>query len=586
MDMNKLCHNKLKLHIANLISESLTEFIDDLNILLIYSKIGITPDWKYGHYAFPCFNLDAKIKMSSNEIAAKVKDTIRISDCIENIEAKGPYVNFQLSSKGLGFYIGDEVLNGDYFNYQFFDTIPRTMIEYSQPNTHKELHVGHMRNLCLGDALIKIHKYCGYDIISSTFPGDVGTHVAKCLWYLMYINTEPIPQIDKGAWLGSLYSKAHIKLEDEKDPQLIEDYKKQISLILSQIEKKEGKFYELWLTTREWSIQLMNEIYEWAEVTFDKWYWESEVDSQSVKYIKENLQNGVFIESNNTIGVDLTEYNLGFCMLIKSDGNGLYATKDLELARRKFNDYKIEKSVYIVDKRQSYHFSQVFKVLELLGFKFATNCFHLGYDYVELPSGAMSSRKGNIVPLMDLIEQMRNTIKKYYLDKYLDEMTDPEITSITEMISKGAIRYGMLKIDPNKKIIFDMMEWLKLDGDSGPYLQYTLVRINSVIQKININNNIIHDWSLLSEEIEVNILFKMSEFNGQIVLSCIEYKPNILCNYLYELCKMFNNYYNSVSIKNTTDSTLQLTRLMLIKCLKQILSKGFELVGIPIPMKM
>jgi arginyl-tRNA synthetase len=486
----------------------------------------------------------------------------------------------------LGESIAESFLSKEFFNKKLLSEQPKTMIEFSQPNTHKELHVGHMRNLCLGDSLIRLHKYCGFDIISSTFPGDVGTHVAKCLWYLKYYNTEAIPQENKGAWLGSLYTKGHLKLESQADLEQIEINKKQISEILSQLEKKQGEFYDIWKETREWSIELMRKVYKWADVNFDCWYWESEVDSESVEYVKSNLGNGLFIKSEGAIGVDLTNFNLGFCLLLKSDGNGLYATKDIELARRKFEDYKIEKSIYIVDKRQSHHFSQVFKVLELMGFQNAKNCYHLEYDYVELPDGAMSSRKGNIVPIMTLINQMDDTVTKNYLQRYIGDWSQEEIESTSDIISKGAIKYGMLKIDPNRKIVFDMNEWLKIDGDSGTYLQYTYARINSLIMRVSNDETEKSNWSLLNEDIEKRIFIKLSEFNTIVVQSCIEYKPNYLCNYLYDLCKLYNSYYNAFSIKKTENLILKNSRLALTNCVLIVLDKGLDLLGIPVPKRM
>jgi arginyl-tRNA synthetase len=463
---------------------------------------------------------------------------------------------------------------------------PKTMIEYSQPNTHKELHVGHMRNICLGDALIKLHRYCHYDIISATFPGDMGTHVAKCLWYLYYHNTQPQPAENKGAWLGSMYSLGHQLLETEEKTPQGEINKKQLSEILTQLESGSGEFYDLWKTTKEWSVELMNQVYNWAGVHFDAWYWESEVDESSVALAREYYNKGVFIESQGTIGVDLSEYNLGFCMLLKSDGHGLYATKDIELARRKFVDYKIEKSVYIVDKRQAHHFSQVFKVLEIMGFENAKNCYHLQYDYVELPDGAMSSRKGNIVPIMALIDQMHAAVKKDYLDKYKGEWEQEEIEQTAEIISKGAIKYGMIKIDPSRKIVFDMKEWLKIDGDSGPYLQYTYARINSLVKKLTDEVKASPDWSVLNEDLELQLMVKLSEFNNHAVQACLEYKPNTLCTYLYELCKLFNNFYNVHNIRRTEDEVVKSSRVALTKCVAITLKKGLELLGIGVPDRM
>lgn len=584
--MNIINHDTIKLRLAEVIQQATSNLNSSLSVDSIYAQLGMPPDTNFGHYAFPCFGLSKELKAAPNKIAEQVSGAISANDIADNIQAVGPYVNFKLSSKFLGESVAEEVLSGQLFKRKTLSNPPKTMIEYSQPNTHKELHVGHMRNICLGDSLIKLHQYCGFDIISSTFPGDVGTHVAKCLWYLKYHNREPIPSAEKGAWLGTLYTKGHLKLESEEGTPQAEESKKQLSEILTQLENQQGEFYDLWKETREWSIELMQKVYNWANVEFDRWYWESEVDVPSVGYVNNNLDNGVFVKSEGAVGVDLSAYNLGFCMLLKTDGHGLYATKDVELARRKFEDFKIEKSVYIVDKRQAHHFAQVFKVLELLGFENAKNCYHLEYDYVELPDGPMSSRKGNIVPIMDLIEQMHETVKQNYLQKYVADWEQSEIESTADIISKGAIKYGMIKIDPSRKIVFDMKEWLKIDGDSGTYLQYTYARMNSLIKKISDEALAKHDWSTLNEEVEKNIMVKLSEFNGQVVQACLEYKPNIICTYLYELCKLYNSFYNLLSIKKTEDETLKSSRLALTKCVAITLSKGLELMGIPVPERM
>ncbi len=584
--MNINNHNKVKLQLAGIIQEVfLTAEIEE-PLQDIYNSIGFPPDAALGHYTYPCFNLSKKLRNAPNKISEQLAKGFTAGEVIDSVQSVGPYINFKIKSSFLGRVTCDEIENGQMFERHLIDAPPKTMIEYSQPNTHKELHVGHMRNLCLGDALIKLHRYCGYDIISATFPGDVGTHVAKCLWYFRYHNTEKVPVENKGTWLGSLYTKGHLQLEqDEGTPREAEN-KKQLSEILTQLEAQKGEFYDLWKSTKEWSVELMNQVYEWAGVHFDRWYWESDVDVSSTELARKYFEKGVFIESQGTIGVDLSEYNLGFCMLLKSDGHGLYATKDIELARRKFDDFHIEKSVYIVDKRQAHHFAQVFKVLEIMGYENAKKCYHLQYDYVELPDGAMSSRKGNIVPIMKLIDNMHEVVKKDYLNKYIGEWDQSEIDSTADIISKGAIKYGMIRIDPSRKIVFDMKEWLKIDGDSGPYLQYTYARINSLVKKLADEIKAGHDWSVLAEETELQLMVKLSEFNNQVVQACNEYKPNVLCNYLYELCKIFNNFYNVLNIRRTEDEVLKSTRVELTKCVAITLKKGLSLLGIPVPERM
>ncbi len=541
----------------------------------IYKLITPTPEQAMGNYAFPCFQLSKILKKAPPKIAEELQKLFE--DC-DGLVAKnfGPYLNFFIENNLIGSTVFVPILSGDYFKLKLSEKTPKTMIEYSQPNTHKEMHVGHMRNLCLGNTLIKMHKYCNYNIISTTYPGDMGTHVAKTLWYLTKHNKEPIPSTNKGAWLGKVYTKAYLKLEDEKG----------LTKILKELEDKNSESYKLWRETREWSLTLMKDVYKWAQVEFDQWYFESEVDESSLKLVKEYLDKGLFVKSDGAVGMDLNSDNLGFCLLLKSDGHGLYATKDLELARRKFQDLNIDHSIYIVDVRQSLHFKQVFKTLEYMGFPQAKQCFHLAYDFVELPDGAMSSRKGNIVPLQELVSNMQAMIKKEYLDRYQGSWDETEILSTAHTVALGAINYGMLKVDPNKKIVFDMKEWLKLDGESGPYLQYVYARINSLLTKMEANPIGDCNWNALTQNVEKELIFKLTYFNHIVQLSVEQYKPSYLCSYLYDVAKLFNHFYAECSIQNAESAEIKIARLSLAKVVSLIIKNGLALLGIPVPNRM
>jgi arginyl-tRNA synthetase len=573
-----------KNEIASLISTKVTKtFSIQLGPEKIYSLLGTPPTKEAGDIAFPLFILAKEVKSNPALAAKKLQESFDLlPKFILKIEAQGPYLNFFLNFDEVAKVLLPEIIQGDFFKRKLSVNTPKTMIEFSQPNTHKELHVGHMRNLCLGDSLIRLHRYCGFDIISSTFPGDVGTHVAKCLWYLKFHYQGEIPKDRKGAWLGTLYSSAHNKLEEERGTEKEEKNREQLTLILKQLEKKEGEYFDLWKTTREWSIELMKKIYEWAGVHFDVWYWESEVDSDSVKLARDYQKKGLFKEDQGCVGVDLSEYKLGFCMLLKTDGNGLYATKDIELARRKFQDFKIEKNIYVVDKRQEHHFKQVFKVLELMGFENASKCFHLQYDFVELPDGAMSSRKGNIVPLESLIENMVKMIKEKYLNRYKNEWSDHQIEDTAQIVAKGAIKYGMTKIDPNKKIVFDMEEWLKLDGESGPYAQYAYARINSMLIKLGRSESC--DFKLETDQ-EKNLVSVLMNFNTIAQQATEHYRPSLLTAYLYDLGRAYNSFYADCPVASSTGVTRE-TRLALSESTALVMKKGLELLGIEAPERM
>ena len=557
----------------------------------IYNQLVDPPNTDLGHLAFGCFILAKSLKKAPAAVAIELKSALKQIVGVTSIEAAGPYVNFKFSAQTFAEKVVLPAVKKDLFKLKLTDKNPKSMIEFSQPNTHKEIHVGHMRNLCLGDSLIKILRYSGNEIISSTFPGDVGTHVAKCLWYIknhvgLAVLKEKSKLQDRGEWLGQMYSAANIKLEDEAKTEKFETNKKQLTEILKQLESGHGEFYDLWKETRQWSIELMESVYRWAGVTFDQWYWESDVDAASVKMVKKYFAEGKLIESQGAIGLDFESEKLGFCMLLKSDGTGLYASKDIELARRKFEDYKIEKSIYVVDVRQALHFKQVFKALEVLGFSQAKNCFHLQYNFVELPDGAMSSRKGNIIPLMDLVSQMKNHVKEEYLSRYEGEWPETEVELVADAVAKGAIKYGMLRQDTNKKIVFDMAEWLKLDGESGPFIQYSYARINSILGKFLVNEVKDFDGSLLIDPSETKLMQHLMNFNTLVMSAADHYKPALLCTYLYETAKKFNVFYHECSIGKAENEDLKKARLALASATANILKQGLELLGIPVPERM
>lgn len=559
----------------------------------IYKALVEPPNPDMGHLAFGCFILSKNLKKSPTQVATELKNAIGPVDVTSSIEAAGPYLNFKFTPKVLAEHTVKAVLSGQTFKAALTADAPKTMIEYSQPNTHKEIHVGHMRNLCLGDSLVRLLRRSLGDgqIISSTFPGDVGTHVAKCLWYIEnHVGLEVLDRKRqdpaRAEWLGQMYSAGNIRLEDEANtPALYEKNKAQLTEILKQLEAKSGRYFDLWKETREWSKQLMEQVYKWAGVEFDRWYWESEVDSDSVKTIKKYYEEGKLIESQGAIGLDFSADNLGFCMLLKTDGTGLYATKDIELARRKFEDFKIQKSIYVVDMRQALHFKQVFKALELLGFEQAKDCYHLQYNFVELPDGAMSSRKGNIIPLTDLVNRMKAHVKSEYLQRYKDEWSAEEVESVADTVAKGAIKYGMLRQDTNKKIVFDMNEWLKLDGESGPFIQYSYARINSLSKKIGAAPADF-DGSLLSHESEIKLMQHLMNFNSTVLFAAENYKPSALCTYLYETAKKFNSFYHDCSIGQADTPQLRESRLALSAATGRILKEALALLGIPVPERM
>ncbi|MGA4605016.1 arginine--tRNA ligase [Pseudoalteromonas maricaloris] len=560
--------------------------INSLNISDIYGALTEPPTPDLGDFAFPCFSLSKVLRKSPINIAEEMSALLNKGNINYKAENFGPYINFTFTPSYLFNEVVEEVNSKRFFTKKLTDKQSKIMVEYSQPNTHKELHVGHMRNLCLGNAIVKIKKYCDQNVVATTYPGDVGTHVAKCLWFMKYHNTETLPDSrkEKAEFLGKLYTKGNLKLEEERGTNKESANREALTNILMQLKNKKGEFYDLWLETREWSIELMKEVYSWSDVEFDHWFFESEVDAPSIAYVNKLYEQGVLVKSDGAIGMDLNEDNLGFCMLIKSDGTGLYATKDVELAKCKFEDFNIDENIYIVDNRQSLHFKQVFKVLENVGFKQAKDCYHLQYEMVELPDGAMSSRKGNIIPVQSLIEEMERKIVSDYLSRYEGEWSAEKIGETAKIISNGAIKYGMLRVDNNRKIVFDLDEWLNLDGETGPYIQYTVARAKSILDKYSTNE--LNNYKVLETKSEKALMVKISRFND-VVLACHEKnKTFMLTGYLYELAKLFNSFYANNKIGSLSDEAIKQSRLKLVNAVYYTLEYGLGLLGIKCPDRM
>lgn len=583
-----MMHNKIKRSLAKILYNASLELYPHLHVTEeeLYALLVMAPRIDLGHFTFPCFSYAKLLKTSPAAVALNFSKKIKEKVHITRADPMGPYLNIKINIQVWGETI-DDILSGTYFKRCLIKKPSKIMIEFSQPNTHKILHVGHLRNICLGNSLVKLNQYLDHDVVSATYLGDLGTHIAKCLWYInsharhKYQNLTGT-EAQKGTWLGEIYEMACNALEDENTDQ----NKKQLTLILKEITKRSGTFFVMWKKTRAWSLSLLREIYEWGDIQFDHWFFESKVDAPSIKLIDNYYKNNILIKDQGAIGIDLSDEQLGFCMLLKSDGTGLYSTKDIQLAKIKFEEFNIEKNIYIVDKRQSYHFQQIFNVLKKIGFPYADQCYHLAYDVVELSDGPLSSRKGHTLPLKEVITLMEERITLNFLQKYRTLWPEEEIRDTARILANGALKYGMLRIDNSRKIIFNIDQWLNLNGETGPYLQYVSVRINSLCEKNNFNIQDPVDWSTLTSPYEEELLVKLNFFNDMIERSGAQLKTMIPCAYLYELGKSFNVFYAHCSISKSESKSLKFSRLALAYAVGKIIKKGLNLLGISTPRRM
>ena len=547
------------------------------------------PNPEMGDYALPCFSFAKSLRRSpikiAEELADKLQTYLNHDSSVTAIQAVGPYLNFTVSAVVMAETVLPDIFLGTYFKAPSKIALERVMIEYSQPNTHKGFHVGHMRNVALGDSLCRIYKYNGYEVVGVNYIGDVGAHIAKCLWFFRNHNTDTPPEHFRGEWLGELYTQAVKKLDDAQGQEKIK-FQQEVSQILQKLEAKDKEFTREWKMTREWSLKDFYEIYEWLDVNFDHIFYESEVDEEGRKIVLEGEQNGTFERSEGAIGINLEEENLGFFMLLKSDGNTLYATKDLALAQRKFDEFGVKRSIYVVGAEQTLHFKQVFATLKRMGYVQVGQCFHLPYALVMLPEGKMSSRAGNVILFSQLRKEIIESIQSTHLAEHREDWSQLELNETAQKIAVAAIKYGMLNQDSNKQIVFSMKDWLISEGDTGTYLVYAYVRIRSIGRQISREVSSDVDFSLLVHPNEKKLLRQMLDFNRTVYNSGEQYRPSLLARMLYEFSKNFSRAYNTCSVKHAETAQLQAARLLLFHCVAETLLQGLHLLGITPPERM
>ena len=588
--------------------EAMSGGVCSLSAVEIAALIERPPDQELGDFALPCFRFARETKKRPEEVSAALvanfhpkdsSDSQKVEFWVASLSTHGAFLNIKIKSTSLATYFLNRVFDQTHPYFEVFRHSEtrrqaRVMIEHSQPNTHKEFHVGHTRNVCLGDSLVRLFRYCGYTVIAANYPGDEGTHIAKCLWYIRS-QAKEAPEQRRGAWLGQMYAEAS-KTISSQTGEIKENTDREVSGILRAIEERQGEIFEQWKLTRQWSLENFYEIYRWLGVSFDHYFFESELSAESQAIVEEYYQKGVFILSEGAIGIELKDFKLGFLLLRKRDGNTLYATKDLALARRKFKDFGVKRSLYVVAHEQNLHFKQVFKTLELMGFEQSKDCFHLSYGMVVLPEGKMSSRDGNTFSFSQLSEAVSSSIRES-MAKHSADWDEAELSDTVRRLSAGAIRYGMVGTDPAKNVVFNVDDWVSFDGDSGPYMMYSYARIKSILRKaveggfvdqndVDACNGKRSDFSLLTDKEESQLLLHLYDFPKTVVAACEQYKPSLLAHFLFQSCQNFNRMYAKLSVLKAETAELRLARLSLLVAFSNILKEGLDLLGIEPPERM
>ncbi len=498
-------------------------------------------------------------------------------------------------------------INADehYGEKKITDESPLVMIEYSSPNTNKPLHLGHVRNNLLGWSLSQIIAANGNKVVKTNIVNDRGIHICKSmLAWLRYGNGEtPESSGKKGDHLIGDYYVAFDKHYREEVKELVakgmdeETAKQEAPLIkeahdmLVKWENNDPEVRALWRKMNEWVYAGFDETYKMMGVSFDKIYYESETYLEGKEKVDEGLEKGIFYRrEDGSVWANLTAEGLDEKLLLRSDGTSVYMTQDIGTAKLRFQDFPIDKMIYVVGNEQNYHFQVLSILLDKLGFKWGKDLTHFSYGMVELPNGKMKSREGTVVDADELMAAMIEDARKTSdeLGKF-DDMSEEEKNEIARIVGLGALKYFILKVDARKNMLFNPEESIDFNGNTGPFIQYTYARIRSILRKaeaagIEIPETLGSDYSPVDKEVE--LIQKISEYAAAVEQAGKDYSPSGIANYCYELTKAFNQFYHDYSILNADTEGEKIFRLILAKNVAKTIKNGFALLGIEVPERM
>ena len=481
------------------------------------------------------------------------------------------------------------------------DASPLVMIEYSSPNTNKPLHLGHVRNNLLGWSLAQIMEANGNKVVKTNIVNDRGIHICKSmLAWLKYGNGEtPESSGKKGDHLIGDYYVAFDKHYRDEIKELVaqgmdeEKAKQEAPLIkeahemLVKWEQNDPEVRALWEKMNNWVYAGFDETYKKMGVSFDKIYYESQTYLKGKAKVEEGLAKGLFERhEDNSVWADLTNEGLDQKLLLRSDGTSVYMTQDIGTAEMRFQDFPIDKMIYVVGNEQNYHFQVLSILLDRLGFKWGKELTHFSYGMVELPNGKMKSREGTVVDADDLMALMVEDAYKTSMELgKFDDMTEEERREIARIVGMGALKYFILKVDARKNMLFNPEESIDFNGNTGPFIQYTYARIRSILRKAGneVQSSI---FNIQLNEKEIELIQKMNEFGAAVEQAGKDYSPSGIANYCYELTKVFNQFYHDYSILNEPDEQKKAVRLVLAKNVAKIIKSGMSLLGIEVPERM
>lgn len=555
----------------------LKQHIDSLTHEEIEKLIEIPPSYDMGDFAFPVFKLAKEYKKAPNIIAKELENKLADSVKFEKIEAVGPYLNFFINKEKLAFEVLNEIREKkEKYGSTDIGKGRKVIVEFSSPNIAKPFHIGHIRSTVIGNSLSKIYKFLGFDVVTINHLGDYGTQFGMLISaYKRWGDKETIEK-DPIRELLKLYVR--FNTEAENNSELMDEARQWFK----KLEDKDEEALNLWQWIRDISLKEFNKVYDLLNIKFDSYAGESFYSDKMPAVVEEMKEKGLLKESEGALIVDLEPYGMPPALIMKKDGSTLYTTRDIAAAIYRKEHYDFYKNIYVVASQQNLHFKAWIKILELMGYEWANDCIHVPFGMVSLEEGTLSTRKGRVVFLEDVLNTAIEKTKEVIEER---NPNLPNKEEVAKQVGIGAVVFQELFNQRIKDYTFSWERTLSFEGETGPYVQYTHARANSLLEKGGYDESYDISYEDLTKEEETNILRNLYGFPEVIIDSMEKNEPYFITRHILELAKLFNKYYNSTSII-VEDEKLKQTRLSLVYAVKTVIKTGLSLLGIEAPNKM
>ncbi len=566
------------MNFKNTIATLIQKEVPSLTIAEIESFIETPDDIKLSDFAFPCFRLAKTLSKAPKVIAEELQDKIEKPDFVKEIVAVNGYLNFFINNDVFAREVLEQIKSSkENYGKTNIGNGRKIVIDYSSPNIAKPFHVGHLRSTVIGNALYNIYNALGYTSFGINYLGDWGTQFGKLIVaYKKWGNKE---EVEKGG-IDAL-NKLYVKFHDEADND--DSLNDEARAYLVKMQNGDKESLELWAWFKDISLVEYEKIYGLLDITFDSYRGESYYNDLMMPVVQELQDKGLLVESNGAKIVDLEEYKMPPCLILRSDGGTLYPTRDIASVIDRHNEHDFEKAIYITAIDQSLHFKQWFKVVELMGKSYFDKLYHVGFGLVSLDNGKLSTRKGHVILMEDLLNEAVNKTKEIMSEGKSKDYEDKD--QIAKEVGIGAIIFNDLFNSRIKDVVFNWESILDFNGETGPYVQYAHARCNSILDKIeNIDFNNI-DYSLLNDDTARLVLKTLYQFEDKIVDAANKNEPYIITRYLVDVTKAFNKFYTENKV-NVEEEVLRNTRALIVFAVMNVLKNGLTLLGIKAPVKM